>query len=142
MPKWHRTRKISWGTFIFLDNWEGASGVSDRVGALKLVNLPGTWQTFEGGVAESSLELVYPLETGKLKLEINNAKLKEAEDKISAATFFSGSFAYPLLGETKAEKLVTLHTRINGWQENVQAYCKFIEQEFLQTLMPKGDATA
>lgn len=95
----------------------------------------GEWQSFgTDTMQQAALQLNYPYENGQFNLSINDGALKtpDSEDT-SPVVVFSGSFSFPLQGDSHPTKLDALHQCIQNWQATVQTYQAFISNKFLET---------
>ena len=82
----------------------------------------GSWRTFGNNSVQASLTLSYELEQCRLGVNINPAKLQQANNVSTSAVLFAGSFNYSFMNDTPETRANNLIQKLTNWQKDLQIF--------------------
>ncbi|MBD2519450.1 hypothetical protein H6G93_31720 [Nostoc sp. FACHB-973] len=101
---------------------------------------PAPWQEVGIAPVKSVIQLAFTLEAGQLNLNINEGKLYLTEEETVSIILFEGNFSYGVKGNSKEERLHSLHTLLDNWQTDTELYQNIINSKFLSSGQIINDA--
>ena len=112
--------------------FESDSAVSEYLAEKLLTSDP--WQKFDDRSLNAiGIKLGYPYKSGNFYLDINQANVEMANVN-TPAVWFAGNFNYPLLSNSKQEKILSCHQLLQQWQTDVVKFIDFIDRKFLASV--------
>jgi len=94
----------------------------------------GPWQSIGQIQPRTRMSFTYTLEKGLFNLTISEAKIRQEDDTLTPVVVFGGNFDYALEGSHSGERLQHLHQILNQAQDDLQTYCKLVNQNFLSVV--------
>jgi hypothetical protein len=76
----------------------------------------------------ATLQLNYTLERGKFKLEIDDIKLQNLDDRIETGILFSGKFQYNVTSDNSLERMKNIYLMLEHWQYDLMVYRQIIHE--------------
>ena len=115
--------------------------LEEEDGGKKFINerllSPGPWHDFGNTSPQAALNLFYELEKCQFRLNINPARLQQANQTIISAVLFSGNFTYNLAEAVADERINQLIQIINNWDQDLEIFRELIYEKFLQKAIPQ-----
>jgi len=100
---------------------------------VKALLTPAPWHSFGYSPMKAAVNLVYELERCQLNLMIDEARFQSGEKIPVPGLLFAGDFIYSLAEVTKSEKINSLKTAINNWQQDVAMFQEKISENIIKT---------
>ncbi|AFZ47542.1 hypothetical protein Cyast_1581 [Cyanobacterium stanieri PCC 7202] len=92
----------------------------------------GGWSHFQGMEPQAAVNLFYQLQGYTLAVNINPARLQQANNMVIPAVLFAGNFTYRFDGlQGGVSTLQGLMDRINGWEDNLNTFRVLVNEQFL-----------
>jgi len=92
---------------------------------------PGPWQEVGQAPVRSRITFTYTLERGQLSLTVNEAGLRNEEEKVTPVVLFSGNFSYPITGSSQPERTESLMQILSYWQSDLEQFQAIVNETFL-----------
>ncbi|BAY21488.1 hypothetical protein NIES2100_12420 [Calothrix sp. NIES-2100] len=93
---------------------------------------PAAWQEVGNAPVLPTIQLAFTLDRCEFSLGITEGKLYVTEQETVPIVLFTGNFSYAVTGNSKEEKLQSLHKLIDNWQTDLKDYVEIINTKFLQ----------
>lgn len=91
----------------------------------------GSWQEYGKEPLLSTLNLEYTLERGKLRLKIDDVKLRNSNDILEAGALFCSNFSYEI-PQKNSTKINFISSLIDNWQYDIFIYQELVKERFLK----------
>ncbi len=98
----------------------------------------GPWLKVGKVPVQASVNFVYGLDGGQLRLTVTEAALRSQDSEPVPGILFVANFNRELTEEVGAERLQRLRQALANWQTNLEGYKELIDKKFLA---PYADAT-
>ena len=108
-----------------------ADGEAEVQNYVQSLLTPGAWQTVGKEPVQPTVRLTFTLERSQFNLSINEGQLNQPEQETTPIVLFSGNFSYNVVGETKEERLESLHQSLENWRIDLEIYQEIITTKFL-----------
>ena len=89
---------------------------------------------------KASVQLAFTLENKTLSLNINEGTLYVSEEETVPIILFNGNFSYQAQGNTKEERLESIHQLLDNWQSDLDTYQEIINTKFFTSEVVLQDA--
>lgn len=100
---------------------------------LQTLMAPGPWQEVGTAPPQVSLNLSYQLEECPLTVAISEVRLQMNEQQTLSGLLFAGSFIHGITSNSEQERLQQIQQRLEGWQQNFEAFLQIVNQRFLRS---------
>ncbi|NES99140.1 MAG: hypothetical protein F6K62_21760 [Sphaerospermopsis sp. SIO1G2] len=107
---------------------------------LRSLLAPAPWQQVGTEPVKASVQLAFTLENKTLSLNINEGTLYVSEEETVPIVLFNGNFSYQAQGNTKEERLESIHQLLDNWQGDLDTYQEIINTKFLTSEVVLQDA--